>query len=226
MTDTATAGSAQAYAALRAAIVENRYPPGHRLVEQRIAEELGLSRTPVREALRLLEAEGLVVSERNRGAMVRLLSTTEVADLYGLRIRLESYAVEVATERATEPELLELVEAADLFSAVRQTASPDAIDGLSRTRQLHEANRRFHDGILTAARHRRLEAMLARTVDIPLVFQAFRSFGEAEIERSDTFHHLIVEAMCRRDGGRASALMAEHIAQGRDAVLDAMVGMP
>ena len=85
---------------MRAAIVENRYPPGQRLVEQRIAEELGLSRTPVREALRMLEAEGLVVSERNRGAMVRPLSSTEVDDLYGLRIRLESYAVEVATERS------------------------------------------------------------------------------------------------------------------------------
>jgi DNA-binding GntR family transcriptional regulator len=64
--------------------------------------------------------------------------------------------------------------------------------------------------------------MLARTVDIPLVFQAFRTFGPAEIERSDTFHHLIVEAMCRRDAPRAASLMGEHIAQGRDAVLDAM----
>jgi DNA-binding GntR family transcriptional regulator len=64
--------------------------------------------------------------------------------------------------------------------------------------------------------------MLARTVDIPLVFQAFRSFGPAELERSDTFHHLIVEAMCRRDANRAAALMAEHITQGRDAVLDAL----
>lgn len=202
-----------AYAKVRAAIVDNRYPPGHRLVEQRIAEELGLSRTPVREALRLLQAEGLVVSERNRGAMVRPLSTTEVVDLYGLRIRLESYAVEVATERATETELHELVDAADAFGSVVS---------VSDVHQVHDANRRLHDGILSAARHHRLAAMLARTVDIPLVFQAFRSFGPTEMARSDTFHHLIVDAMCRRDGDRAAALMAEHIAQGRDAVLDAM----
>ena len=181
---------------MRAAIVENRYPPGQRLVEQRIAEELGLSRTPVREALRMLEAEGLVVSERNRGAMVRPLSTTEVVDLYGLRIRLESYAVEVATERATEAELGELVAAADAFSEIRRTVDVDTVEGV---RLIHEANRRFHDAIITAARHRRLATMLARTVDIPLVFQAFRTFGAAEIERSDTFHHLIAEAMCRRD---------------------------
>ena len=215
----ATVGATHAYAEVRAAIVENRYPPGHRLVEQRIAEELGLSRTPVREALRMLEAEGLVVSERNRGAIVRQLSTTEVADLYGLRIRLESYAVEVATERSTETELGELVSAADAFTTARCSVDVESIAGV---RVLHDANRRLHDGILAAARHHRLAAMLARTVDIPLVFQAFQTFGPAEIERSDTFHHLIVEAMCRRDASRAAALMTEHIAQGRDAVLDAL----
>ncbi|MFL6203794.1 MAG: GntR family transcriptional regulator [Acidimicrobiales bacterium] len=216
---TALAGAAHAYGALRTAIVEGRYAPSQRLVEQRIAEELGLSRTPVREALRMLEAEGLVVSEHNRGAVVRPLSPTEVQDLYGLRIRLECYAVELASERATETDLGALAAAADAFGSVAGTVEVDSVD---RVRRLHEANRAFHDGILAAARHRRLSTMLARTVDIPLVFQAFRSFGEREIERSDTFHHLIAEAMCRRDGARAAGLMAEHIAQGRDAVLDAL----
>jgi DNA-binding GntR family transcriptional regulator len=213
------AGAELAYEQMRAAIVENRYPPGQRLVEQRIAEELGLSRTPVREALHLLEAEGLVVSERNRGAVVRPLSATEVVDLYGLRIRLESYAVEVATERATESELGELMVGADAFGEIRRTLDVDAVEGV---RLIHEANRRFHDAIIAAARHRRLATMLARTVDIPLVFQAFREFGAAEIERSDTFHHLIAHAMTRRDAIRAGALMAEHIAQGRDVLLDTL----
>jgi DNA-binding GntR family transcriptional regulator len=213
------AGAAHAYQHLRAAMVENRYPPGHRLVEQQLAAELGLSRTPVREALRMLEAEGLVVSERNRGAMVRPLSPTEVADLYGLRIRLESYAVELATERATETELGALVDAADGFRDAVRAGDAGSVEGV---RRVHEANRVFHDGILGAARHRRLTGILARTVDIPLVFQAFRSFGPAELERSDTFHHLIADAVCRRDPQRAAALMAEHIAQGRDAVLDAI----
>ena len=121
--------------------------------------------------------------------------------------------------RATEEELGELVAAADAFSEVRASVDVDSVAGV---RRLHEANRRFHDAIITAARHRRLESMLARTVDIPLVFRAFQSFGAAEIERSDTFHHLIAEAMCRRDAARAASLMAEHIAQGRDAVLDTL----
>ena len=212
-------GTTHAYEQVRAAIVENRYAPGQRLIEQRLAAELGLSRTPVREALRILEAEGLVVSERNRGATVRPLSPTDVVDLYGLRIRLESYAAELAAERITDQELGALVDAADEFGAVRSQVD---IATLAGVRRLNEANRRLHDGILAAARHDRLANMLARTVDIPLVFQAFRSFGPAEVERSDTFHHLIVDAIARRDGGRAAALMAEHIAQGRDTVLDAM----
>ena len=109
--------------------------------------------------------------------------------------------------------------AVDAFTNVRCSVDVESIEGV---RLLHEANRRLHDGILSAARHHRLAAMLARTVDIPLVFQAFQTFGPAEIERSDTFHHLIVDAMCRRDAARAASLMAEHIAQGRDAVLDAL----
>jgi DNA-binding GntR family transcriptional regulator len=212
-------GTAHVYQQLRAAIVENRYRPGERLVEQRIAADLGLSRTPVREALRILEAEGLVVSERNRGAIVRPLSPTEVVDLYGLRIRLEAYAAELAAERITEPELVELADAADEFRHVRLTVDTSDIEG---ARRINEANLTLHERILGAARHVRLAAMLARTVDIPLVFQAFRTFGPAEIERSDMFHHLIVDAIGRHDGTRAARLMAEHIAQGRDAVLDAM----
>jgi DNA-binding GntR family transcriptional regulator len=212
-------GTTHAYEQVRAAIVENRYRPGQRLIEQRIAAELGLSRTPVREALRMLEAEGLVISERNRGAIVRPLSPSEVLDLYGLRIRLESYAAELAAERIQDDELDELIAAADEFGAVRRTVDVSTIEGV---RRLNEANRRLHDRILAAARHTRLTAMLARTVDIPLVFQAFRSFGPAEIERSDLFHHLIVDAIARRDPQRAGALMGEHIAQGRDAVLDAL----
>src|SRR2546423_8275052 len=125
-----TAGTRQAYEHVRSAIVENRYAPGQRLVEQRVAAELGLSRTPVREALRMLEAEGLVVSERHRGAMVRPLSATEVVDLYGLRIRLEAYAVEVATERATEQQLGALVAAADGFGDVQRSVTAGSVDGV------------------------------------------------------------------------------------------------
>lgn len=210
------AGGASAYDLIRAAIVENRYAPGQRLIEQRVAEEFGLSRTPVREALRRLEAEGLVVSERNRGASVRPMSPTEVVDLYGLRIRLESYAAELAAERATPEDLAALGRAVEEFGAVRRSMATHDVDEL---RRLNAANRHVHDVIVAAARHPRLAAMLGRTVDIPLVFRAFRAFGPAELERSDLFHHLIHDAIRRCESARAGQLMAEHIRQGLDAVL-------
>ena len=216
-----TVGAELAYEQVRAAIVENRYPPGQRLVEQRIAEELGLSRTPVREALRMLEAEGLVVSERNRGAMVRPLSPTEVVDLYGLRIRLESYAVEVATERATETELGELVAAADAFSedpADRRRRrgrrrAPDPRGEPSVPRRDHRGRPPSPAGD-DARPHRRHPA---RVPGLPHI----RGGGDRALRHvppPDRGGHV--------PGATPTAppaLMAEHIAQGRDAVLDAMV---
>jgi DNA-binding GntR family transcriptional regulator len=214
----ALAGAELAYERIREAIVEGRYEPGRRLVEARVAEELDLSRTPVREAIRRLDAEGLVVTERNRGAVVRELSVEDVRDLYELRIRLESYAAELAATRIAPLELVQLEADVDRFSAL--VAKADGTVG--SLRQLGAANRAIHDRIVDASHHQRLGAMLRRAVDIPLVFRAFRSFGRSELERSDLFHRLIASAIEQRDGRRAGRLMAEHIAQGLDAVLTSM----
>ena len=76
-------GAAQrAYDVIRSGIVQGKYKAGQRIIEERIAEKHGLSRTPVREALRTLEAEGLIIIERNRGAIVRPLSSKDIYDLY------------------------------------------------------------------------------------------------------------------------------------------------
>jgi DNA-binding GntR family transcriptional regulator len=216
------AGAERAYEQIRAAIVEGRYGRGQRLVEQRIAAEWSLSRTPVREALRRLDAEGLVVIEKHRGAIVRPLATTEVLDLYGLRIQLESYAAGLAAERITPVELDDLRRAVEHFGAVQGRLTgrggSDA-NSIEDARRLNAANRPVHDLIVAAAHHHRLTTMLARTVDIPLVFSAFRAFDRSERERSDIFHRLILDAVAARDAPRATVLMAEHIRQGRDVVL-------
>ena len=93
-------------------------------------------------------------------------------------------------------------------------------DGLDRARRLNDANRAVHDRIVVMARHPRLAAMLGRTVDIPLVFRAFQLFGTDELERSDLFHRLILDAIGQHDAVRAGQLMAEHIRQGLQTVLD------
>ncbi|MEU4641451.1 GntR family transcriptional regulator [Micromonospora sp. NPDC023814] len=208
--------SQAAYAHIRQAIVEGRYRPGQRLVEQRIAEEFALSRTPVREALRRLEAEGLVHSEPNRGAVVRGLSIEDVADLYGLRARLEAYAAELAAERITDEEVGLLDAGIAAFEAALHTEHADAIE---LTRAVNAANHQIHGTILAAARHERLSRLLERTVDVPLVFQAFRQFDRAQTERSHLFHRLMRDAIVAGDGQRASALMYEHVLQGRDVLV-------
>ena len=93
----------RAYEQIRQAIVEGRYRAGQRLVEKNLGEEFQVSRTPVREALRALESEGLVVSLPNKGAVVRSLSAQDVYDIYDLRVRLELLAAERAA-RYPRPE--------------------------------------------------------------------------------------------------------------------------
>jgi DNA-binding GntR family transcriptional regulator len=205
-----------AYQQIRRAIVEGRYKPGQRLIEQRIGEEFELSRTPVREALRQLEAEGLVHHEANRGAVVRGVSIEEVADLYDLRARLEGYAAELAAQRIQPEELARLDSGIEAFDDALSTEWDDELDQL---RAIDAANREVHGAVLAGARHERLARLLERTVDVPLVFQAFRQFDRAQTERSHLFHRLIRDSIVAGDGQRASSLMFEHILLGRDVLL-------
>ncbi|MGB6038697.1 MAG: GntR family transcriptional regulator [Gordonia sp. (in: high G+C Gram-positive bacteria)] len=205
-----------AYTRIREAIVEGRYRPGQRLIEQRIAEEIDLSRTPVREALRRLEAEGLIVSEPNRGAAVRSVRVDELTDLSELRARLEAYATELAAQRIDADCLSEL----DLAI----TAFGDALDAnfpsdLERVRAIDDANHRIHRAIHLGAGHQRLAGQLERTTDVPLVFQAFRQYDATQTLRSHSFHQLIRDLIVAGDGQRAGALMYEHVLQGRDVLL-------
>jgi len=210
-------GNAQrAYELIRSSIIEGRYRAGQRLIEGKIGEEFQLSRTPVREALRLLEAEGLILSVRNRGATVRPVSPKEIIDLYELRARLESLGAERAATRATEAGIAELDAAITAFEAA--IPASDLIE-TAENRALSQANSRFHDAIVEMADHLRLRQLMSRTVDIPLVFQAFRVFTHEERARSNMFHRLIRDAVKNGDAARAGALMSEHILLGRDSLV-------
>lgn len=210
-----------AYQQIRTAIIEGRYEPGSRLVEQRIAEEFDLSRTPVREALRTLEAEGLVRIEPNRGATVRTVEVDDVLDLYDLRARLEGYAAELAAQRHTSEDLAGIDAG---IAAFGEALSHGPSDALERARALDDANAQIHLGIAVASRHRHLQQMLLRTVDSSLVFRAFRSFSPEQERQSHEFHQMIRGAIAAGEPGRAGALMVEHILQGRDVLLAGLRG--
>jgi DNA-binding GntR family transcriptional regulator len=206
-----------AYDQIRSGIVEGRYRPGERLIEQRIAEELDLSRTPVREAFRMLQSEGLVEVQPNRGVSVRGLEVEEIGDLYELRARLEAMAAELAAARATTEELDELTHAETQFAA----AVSDARTGdVAAVRRVFVANTRFHRAVLAAAHHDRLAQSLARTVDDTLVFQAFRHYQPSAMARSVLLHQMIADAIRRHEPDRAARLTHEHVLQGRDQLLE------
>lgn len=216
MTRPRSADAAAVYDRIRRGIVEGQHPPGSRLVEQRLAESLSVSRTPVREAVRRLESEGLVIVERNRGAQVRPLSEHDVADLYEVRARLEAYAAELAATRAEPDDVAALRDAAEEFAAAVEVAVPGDLDSV---RALDAANARFHGTLHAASRHGRIRQLVAGAVDAPLVFQALQRFEPAELDRSALFHELIGDAVAAGEGGRAGRLMTEHVLQGRDALL-------
>jgi DNA-binding GntR family transcriptional regulator len=213
-------GSAEiAYARIREAIVEGRYAPSFRLREQAVAEELNISRTPVREALKMLAAEGLVQIERNVGAMVRPIDRKAIVDLYELRGRLESYAAGRAATHRSDLHIETLRSANDEFDGLIDAAAAGDVEAL---RALNRCNAVVHSTVVAAADHDRLRAMLARAVDVPLVFQAFRRFDRPQLERSSLFHSLVVDAIAAADAVRAERLMAEHIDEGRDVLLAAV----
>jgi DNA-binding GntR family transcriptional regulator len=206
-----------AYRLIRRAIAEGDFEPGSRLVEQRIGEMFDLSRTPVREALRALAADGLVVIERNRGAVVATMSESDIRDQYELRARLESLAAERAATRMGTESIAALDAAIADFDAGIELVSSGSLDaGLNR---IAVANSAFHQEIIEGSQHRRLSALLVHAVDIPLVYQVFRHQTRAESERSNLFHRMVRDAIAAGEPQRAGALMAEHIMQGRDSVL-------
>jgi DNA-binding GntR family transcriptional regulator len=209
-----------AYHQIRQGIVEGLYRPGERIVEKRLADDLQLSRTPIREAIRMLQSEGLVHSLPNRGATVRALTAEGIGDLYEVRGRLEALAGELAAGRATA-EQLERLEAAEAgFAAAVRKMDVNDIEAI---RTVFRLNDEFHLVMLESAGNERLTQTLIRTVDHPLVFQAFRHYNLPAMRRSAQFHRLIFEAIAAGESSRAGNLVLEHVLQGRDQLL-AVVG--
>ncbi len=203
----------RAYHAIRQDIAAGRYLPGQRLVEADIAERAGVSRTPVRQALRWLEREGVVQIEKRRGASVRALSAQQIADLYELRAQLEAFACQLAARRADDEDRAELERLAHEFEvAAREDESDDFF-------AVRAANAALHRRIAETSKNAFLGLALESSIENPLVLRAFQRFGREELSRSALFHRLIVESICAGDGDRAGRLMAEHVLQAKDALV-------
>jgi DNA-binding GntR family transcriptional regulator len=182
-------------------IVSGSYAPGSRLVETRIAQELGVSQAPVREALRDLEQLGCIVHEPFRGCSVRAFSAEELLEAFPVRAALEALAARLAAERITEGELLRLAELLDTMRAAARRG--DAHDQ-------SQANASFHATIVRAARNATLERQWQLLEPFSRTFLTVSQPGLDLLALSER-HIPILEALRARDPDAAAAAMHKHL---------------
>ncbi|MEU4825488.1 GntR family transcriptional regulator [Actinomadura citrea] len=203
------------YTRLRADILAGVHPPGARLGEAELAEATGSSRTPVREALRRLEVEGLVEVLPHRGARVPDWTPEDLEEIYDLRMLLESAAAGRAATRVTAADLDRMDELCRLMEAAVEPGPGQDLDRVA------EFNAEFHDIVRAAASSGRLVSMLNAVVQLPLVMRTFHRYSPADLARSSAHHRELAAALRARDGTWAESVMRAHVLAAKAVLLRA-----
>lgn len=198
--------------AIRAAILDGRLEPGEPLRETQLAESLGTSRTPVREALILLEREGLVQGVPNRGSTVRRYDREELDELYKIRAALEGLAAREAAERMDDETLAALEESCQRFRKLRTSEN-------IKVPKLTEENMTFHEVIHRAAGSARLAAMVREVTALPSIHNSYTGYTDEHRATVEEAHRAITAALRARDGEAAADLMQAHVLWARDRAL-------
>jgi DNA-binding GntR family transcriptional regulator len=208
-----TRASERATGVVRELILRGEVASGARLGEVELAERLGVSRTPVREALTRLAAEGLVEIVPNRGARVASWTVAELEDVFDLRSALEPRLTALAVPRA-RPEDVDALDA--LARAMLAVGAPGPDQDLDA---LVPLNREFHDRLVDLAAHPALAAALSAAVRAPIVLRNFHVYDEPSLRRSLAHHVEIVAAARAGDPTWAQAVMTAHIHNARAAMV-------
>jgi DNA-binding GntR family transcriptional regulator len=193
---------------IRAAIVDGRLAPNQPLREVDLAQQLGTSRTPIREALLVLENEGLVESVPNRGAVVRSYAADDLRELYTLRAVLEGFGARSAAERITDEEIARLEESCRRYTKLAKADE--------RLPDLAQENFTFHRTILDAAGSGRLTAMVQQATAMPLIYQSYMEYSEDNRRTALEHHRSILDLLKQRDAERAGEAMERHVLWARD----------
>ncbi len=195
---------------LRQAIIGGQMASGNRMVENRIAESLGISRTPVREALHKLEREGLIKKQPKGGFIVLGLDRNDIQETFGIRSILESYAARLAAENHRPEELASLEKKIEEYQR--------SLDG-SESDALLRINTEFHDMLYALSHSPRLIRMINDLRDQIYRFRAIILKKETMAKASNEDHRQMINLMRLRDGDSVEKLVRAHILRGRDAVL-------
>jgi DNA-binding GntR family transcriptional regulator len=202
---------------LRKAILQGRLSPQRHLREEALAAELGLSRTPVRAALKRLEAEGLVESAPNKGTFVRSFSAINISEMYEIRAVLEGLACRRAAERITEAHLSRLRASCDRFEELAAGAQGDVP-------ALLDENLNFHRVIADAAGQERLQTMISGLFDVPLQYVSLYWRSRRHKAASEVEHRAITKALEDRDADAAESGMRSHVLAARAFLIEALEG--
>ncbi len=194
-------------AQLESEIIEGRLRPGERVTEEELAERIGVSRTPIREAMHVLETTGLLVRQRGRGTFVAgPLTLDEARTLYDVREAVEGFLAAAAAEHATAAELESLGQLVDEFDAVRQADQGETAAALTRI------DSQIHLTIYAAARSELVSVI--STYWGRLVREVHARVYQDDHEEFSRQHHQILEALQAHDPDVARRLMTEHLNTG------------
>ncbi|NNG07650.1 MAG: GntR family transcriptional regulator [Desulfobacteraceae bacterium] len=195
---------------LKQAIVRGDFSPGNRLVESRIAEAMGISRTPVREAIHKLEREGLIKKLPQGGFYVLNLSREEIEETFGIRSVLESYAARLAAIKHQKEELEPLEEKIEAFQYFLNRGEMEA---------LLKINTEFHGLLYAMSRSPKLVKMINDLQDQIYRFRRIILKIETMAKTSNDDHRQMLSAMKVRDADKVETLVRQHILRGQKIVL-------
>jgi DNA-binding GntR family transcriptional regulator len=195
----------KAYEEIRKRLLTGEYAPGEKLSEQELSDRIGVSRTPVREALRLLAAECFVEIEPNVGASVMDWGREDIDDIFEIRAMLEGYAARKAALNASPAHVDELKRiVAEIDAALGKGARPPVATFL-------RLNSAFHEKLRQASGNSRLAEIIGRFTEQAVVHRTARQYSGDDMRRSNALHRDIVSAVEGRNGALAETLMRAHI---------------
>lgn len=198
----------QAYQIIRKYILTGKLAEGERLTETRLSDDLGLSRTPIREAIGRLTLEGFIDRQKGYTTRVAHFPHDEAEQVYEIRRLVECYSVERAARLATEEDIAELRQ---IHAAMKEDTPPRDKAAYQR---LTEANEAFHRAIVSAARSPRLTGLMATALDVSMVVRTYSMFSDKDLLRSLNHHEEIIQAIESRAPKWASSIMSAHLLAG------------
>jgi DNA-binding GntR family transcriptional regulator len=206
--------SDHAYAAIRAMILSGQLAPGAQLSEEALADACGVSRTPVRDALRRLEGEMFIRRSESQRSFVAEWSLDDLEDAFELRAMLEGHAARRAASRITP---LQIEQLKSHNRRIREAVSAER----PNVPCFIEHNRLIHGIILEAAGSPRLASVLGQLIEQPVVWRTAQNYDRENLQRSHHEHEELLAAFIRRDGAWAEAIMTAHIRRAFHAYHDA-----